>query len=135
MVYTDYQFYKETYKGYTVDESLFDRYLPRASAKLSYLCMGNITEETLEKYNTQVQNATCCVIDILYKLDDAQSKINDPKSGSIKSMSSGGRSITFGNNDTVYTNALGDKQKQDELILDEIREYLYGTDLLYAGVD
>ena len=59
MVYTDYQYYTDTYAGDIVDESLFDRYLQRACVKLNYLCMGHITEETYEQYSSQIQSATC----------------------------------------------------------------------------
>ena len=90
-------------------------------------------EQAVERLR-QLANSNC-MIDILFKLDDAEKKVNDPQKGNIKSMSSGGRSITFGNNETVYSGAVGDREKQNELMLDAIREYLYDTDLLYAGVD
>lgn len=63
----------------------------------------------------------------------ADAKKNDSVAN-IKSMSSGGRSVSFGSNETLIDKVLGDKTAQNHLFYDTVCEYLAGTGLLYAGV-
>lgn len=134
MEYTTYDFYTDEYYGDTVSGSSFAKWQARAADKLNQLCFGHITQEDIEKYGIQIQKATCALIDVLYKLDEAQKNANDPSKGNVKSMSSGGQSVSFGNNETVYTLAMSDPKKQYELMINAVSEYLSSTGLLYAGV-
>ena len=56
------------------------------------------------------------------------------QAGNVKSMSSGGQSISFGSNETLVDKVLNDKTAQNRLCYDTVCEYLSGTGLLYAGV-
>lgn len=134
MGYTTYEFYLNEYYGNSIEESSFNRANAKASDKLNYLCGGRIDDISIETYSEQIQKATCALMDAMKSIDDAVSNANDPKLGNVKSMSSGGQSISFGNNETVYTNAMGDAKAQTILLMDVIREYLYDTGLLYEGV-
>lgn len=134
MEYTTYDFYTNEYYGDTVDESSFAKWQARAADKLNYLCFGHITEEDLEQYSTQIQKATCALMDVLYKIDYAQRNANDTEKGNIKSMSSGVQSISFGSTDTEYTLAMSDQTKQYDLMVNAVSEHLSSTGLLYAGV-
>lgn len=133
MGYSTYDFYKNEYFGDSVDESSFNRANARASDKLNYLCGGRITDDVLAEYPIEIKKATCALMDCMKGIDDAVNNAHDINKGNIKSMSSGGQSISFGNNDTVYTSVMGDIKAQTLLMKNVIREYLYDTDLLYEG--
>lgn len=133
MGYTTYDFYKEKYYGDSIAESLFPKWNDRASEKLDQLTYGNITEDSFKEYDEKIQKATCALVDLLYQIDFKTSHAGDEKGGNIKSMSSGGRSISFGTNETLIDKVLGDKAAQYRLCRETVCEYLSGTGLLYAG--
>ncbi len=132
--FTTFAFYTSTYYGDSVVESLFPKYLEKATDKLNYLTFGNITDDTLATYAAQVSKATCALIDVLFKIDQAISNAVSTDGSNIKSMSSGNRSVTFGDNSTVYDKAMASKDAQLSLMNDAISEYLSDTGLMYAGV-
>lgn len=134
MGYTSYKFYTEEYYGDSIEESLFPKWNDRASEKLDVLTCGNITEGVLKEFDKKIQKATCALADLLYQIDFKTSHASDEKGGNVKSMSSGGRSISFGTNETLIDKVLNDKGAQSWLCYDTVCEYLSGTGLLYAGV-
>lgn len=134
MGYTTYDFYKKKYYGDSIEGSLFPRWEDRASVKLNQLTYGNIDENAKAVYDEEIQKATCALADLLYQIDFKTAHANDTQVGNIKSMSSGGRSISFGTNETLIDKVLGDKAAQTRLCLDVVSEYLSGTGLMYAGV-
>jgi len=134
MKFATYEFYKNTYYGDFVDESSFDKWESRAEDKLRYICGSNLTEETETVYATEIAKATCSLIDILYQIDYATRNASDSTKGNVKSMSSGGQSVTFSSSETLITVVLSDKKAQDKLIYDIVSEKLDGTGLLYMGV-
>lgn len=134
MGYTNYDFYKNEFHGDFVDESSFDKWESRAEDKLRYICGSNLTEETETVYATEIAKATCSLIDILYQIDYATRNATDSTKGNVKSMSSGGQSVTFSSSETLVTVVLSDKKSQDKLMYDIVSEYLHGTGLLYMGV-
>ena len=135
MGYTTYDFYKEKYYGDSIEESLFPKWEDRASMKLDQLTYGNINVETQAEFDEKIQKATCALADLLYQIDYKTVHANDPKNGNVKSMSSGGQSISFGTNETLVDKVLNDKTAQNRLCYDAVCEYLSGTGLLYAGVE
>ena len=134
MKYTTYDFYKEKYYGDSIEESLFPKWESRATDRLDELTYGNITADALEEYSEKIQKATCALADLLYKIDYKTNHANDTNGGNVKSMSSGGQSISFGSNETLIDKVLNDKVAQNRLCYDTVCEYLSGTGLLYAGV-
>ena len=134
MGYTTYEFYKDEYYGDSIEESLFPKWESRATDRLDELTYGNITADALEEYSEKIQKATCALADLLYKIDFKTNHANDTNGGNVKSMSSGGQSISFGSNETLIDKVLNDKVAQNRLCYDTVCEYLYGTGLLYAGV-
>ena len=134
MGYTTYDFYQNQYYGDSIEESLFPKWEDRAAMKLDQLTYGNITEESLQEYDEKIQKATCALVDLLYQIDFKTTHASDEKGGNVKSMSSGGRSISFGTNETMIDKVLNDKTAQNRLCYDPVCEYLSGTGLLYAGV-
>ena len=134
MGYTTYEFYQNEYYGDSIEESLFPKWESRATDRLDELTYGNITEDALEEYNEKIQKAVCALADLLYKIDFKTNHANDTNGGNVKSMSSGGQSISFGSNETLVDKVLNDKVAQNRLCYDTVREYLSGTGLLYAGI-
>lgn len=134
MGYATFEFYEGKYYGDSIEESLFPKWNDRASEKLDCLTYGNITDESLKEYDEKIQKAVCALADLLYQIDYKTSHANDEKGGNVKSMSSGGRSISFGTNETLIDKVLNDKGAQNRLCYDTICDYLSGTGLLYAGV-
>ena len=88
----------------------------------------------MKEFDERIQKATCVLADLLYQIDFKTSHASDEKGGNVKSMSSGGRSISFGTNETLIDKVLNDKAAQNRLCYDTVCEYLAGTGLLYAGV-
>ncbi len=134
MGYTTFEFYRDSYYGDSIEESLFPKWEDRASAKLNQLTYHNINDDTREEFDEQIQKATCALADLLCQIDYKTSHANDEKGGNVKSMSSGGRSISFGSNETLIDKVLSDRKAQSRLCYDTICDYLSGTGLLYAGV-
>lgn len=126
--YTDYDFYKDTYKG-DMPESDFDKLVIRAS----YEVRKNIFNRDIKGYEDEVQLATCSVADILYKIEQLETKKNTTISGkALKSESVGDYSRTFDTSSVsdIETEISSQKSK----ITEELTKYLLDTGLLYRGV-
>lgn len=134
MEYTTYDFYKEKYYGDSISESLFPKWMSRAEDKLNQITFNRIDEKVKQQFDERIQKATCALADLLYMIDYKTNHANDEKVGNIKSMSSGGQSVSFGSNETLVDKVLGDKVAQNRLCYEIVSEFLSGTGLLYAGV-
>ncbi len=134
MGYTTFEFYESKYYGDSIKESLFPKWEDRATMKLDQLTYGHIDDVAKEEFDEQIQKATCALADLLYQIDYKTTHASDEKGGNVKSMSSGGRSVSFGTNETLVDKVLNDKAAQNRLCYDTVCEYLSGTGLLYAGV-
>lgn len=126
--YTDYDFYKNTYKG-DMPETDFDKVIVRAS----YEVQKNIFNRDIKGYEDEAQMATCSVADILLKVEQLENKKNTILSNNnLKSESVGDYSRTF---DTIgIDNVNVEISNQKEKIKEELRRYLLHTGLLYRGV-
>lgn len=133
MAYATYEFYTNTYFGSTVPEDSFNMWQSRATDRLDYLTFKSIDENALTDYATEISKAACCLMDMMYKFQKAEDNATSSDSGNIKSMSSGGESVSFGTNDTVYTANLADPASQMQQERSAIAEYLADTGLMYAG--
>ena len=134
MGYTTFEFYESKYYGDSIKESSFPKWEDRATMKLDQLTYGHIDDAAKEEFDEQIQKATCALADLLYQIDYKTTHASDEKGGNVKSMSSGGRSVSFGSNETLVDKVLNDKAAQNRLCYDSVCEYLSGTGLLYAGV-
>ena len=126
--YTDYNFYKVTYKG-DMPETDFNKVIVRAS----YEVQKNIFNRDIKGYEDEVQMATCSVADILLKVEQLENKKDTILSNNnLKSESVGDYSRTF---DTLgIDNVNVEISNQKEKIKEELRRYLLHTGLLYRGV-
>ena len=131
--YTDYAFYKDTYKG-NMPQDDFDRLVIRAS----YEVQKNIFNRDITGYEDEVQLATCSVADILLKIEKLEARKDKLVSSNsidkiVSSESVGDLSRTFAN-----TSSLNDLEEeisnQKNKIIEEIGLYLIHTGLLYRGV-
>ena len=134
MAITTYEFYKNTYYGDSIEESSFEKWESKAETKLKYLLSGNLTEQAAEEFNEELQEAVCCVADFLFTLDRKKSNPNDVNINSVKSMSSGGQSVSFNASGDEIDAVMDDVSKQNAMLLSMVSEYLYDTGLLYKGV-
>lgn len=126
--YTDYDFYKDTYKG-NMPESDFDRLVIRAS----YEVRKNIFNRPIKGFEEEVQLATCSVADILLKIEQLETKKQTTMSEKrLKSESVANYSRTFETTDMTDIDVQISNQRNK--IIEEIRMYLLDTGLLYRGV-
>ena len=132
---TTYQFYTGTYYGDSVSEADFPKWLSRATDELNFLTNGNITEDALTEFNTEVQKAVCALMDVLFKVDKLSNASDaGTDEANIKSKSSGSESISYGSVDSAYRLAVGDVKAKRSLEFEAIRPYLTNTGLLYWGI-
>nr|DAF60467.1 MAG TPA: Head Tail Connector Protein [Myoviridae sp. ctLq07] len=126
--YTDYDFYKNIYKG-DMPETDFNKVIVRAS----YEVQKNIFNRDIKGYEDEVQMATCSVADILLKVEQLENKKDTILSNNnLKSESVGDYSRTF---DTLgIDNVNVEISNQKEKIKEKLRRYLLHTGLLYRGV-
>lgn len=122
--YTDYAFYRDTYKG-NMPEDDFNRLVIRAS----YEVQKNIFNRDITGYEDEVQLATCSVADILLKIETLENKKDTNISENIvKSESVGDYSRTL--ESTSMSDIEVQISSQKEKIKEEIRMYLLDTGLL-----
>lgn len=131
--YTDYDFYKDTYKG-DMPKTDFDKLVTRASAEVR----KNIFNRDIKDYEDEVQMATCSVADILLKIEQLETRkdklvSSDAVDKVVSSESVGDLSRTFANT-TNLTDLEKEISNQKNKIIEEIRLYLLHTGLLYRGV-
>lgn len=126
--YTDYDFYKSTYKG-NMPKDDFNKLVLRAS----YEVRKNIFNRDVEKYKDEVQIVTCSITDILLKIEQLENKKETILSTkTLKSESIANYSRTF---DTASVDDIDvEISNQKEKIKEELKKYLLFTGLLYRGV-
>ncbi len=132
-----YEYYINEYYGdYFTSETEFNRYKRKAYHKIIYLIGHEISDEDYAEYTDSVNMAICATAEIIAKIDKATTNVETANGGSgiVKSMSSGGESISFDNASSLINSVLADKKAQNQLIYDTIKEYLTGTGLLFQGL-
>jgi len=104
-MYADYEFYQGSYYGDTIAPDAWDKYGTRASDFLDWMTRRQMVNnlpsnaEDLER----IQKACCAVADAFYQIDKIKAAEAsggasvgvEGISGQIKSLSSGGESISF----------------------------------------
>lgn len=125
--YTDYDFYKDTYKG-NMSENEFHETVMDAS----YEVRKNIMDRDYAGYEEEVQLATCSVADILNKINKLKNQKNILMSETrVKSESVGNYSRTL---ETASVSDIDEQiSNQNQKIKESIRKYLAFTGLLYRG--
>lgn len=128
-----YEYYRTNFYGETIEETSFAKWLKRSSDKLNQLTFGK-AEQAAEVFPDKIGDALCALADCMYLVDTEKTRTLNPSAESnIKSMSSGGESITFDAPKSIYQTALQSKLEENKLYRATIAEYLHGTGILYAG--
>ena len=126
--YTDYDFYKSTYKG-NMPKDDFNKLVLRAS----YEVRKNIFNRDVEKYKDEVQIVTCSITDILLKIEQLENKketILSTKTLKSESVANYSRTFDIASVDDIDVEISNQKEK----IKEELKKYLLFTGLLYRGV-
>lgn len=125
--YTDFDFYKNTYKG-NMPESDFNILVSRASLEVRNV----ILNKDIAKHEKEVQIATCSVADILFEIENIKkrkSKLISSESKVIASEQVADLSRTFANATNLkdLDNEISNLEKE---INKEIEKNLFYTGLL-----
>lgn len=159
--YTNYEFYKTLYGEKSVSETDFNRLswdackrIDAATTTVDGIKKLKIAFPTDEDDSETVKRCLCELINILYKLEQAEERVNASQgfvqredgtvsSKLVSSVSAGNESISYSTNNisaaTLIDKALSDKTVQEQLYRDTIAKYLSGVtdkngiNLLYAG--
>lgn len=159
--YVDYEFYKTLYGEKGVSGTDFNRLswdackrIDAATTTVDGIKKLKIAFPTDEDDSETVKRCLCELINILYKLEQAEERVNASQgfvqredgtvsSKLVSSVSAGNESISYSTNNisaaTLIDKALSDKTVQEQLYRDTIAKYLSGVtdkngiNLLYAG--
>lgn len=159
--YADYEFYKTLYGEKSISETDFNRLswdackrIDAATTTVDGIKKLKIAFPTDEDDSETVKRCLCELINILYKLEQAEERVNASQgfvqredgtvsSKLVSSVSAGNESISYSTNNisaaTLIDKALSDKTVQEQLYRDTIAKYLSGVtdkngiNLLYAG--
>lgn len=126
--YTDYDFYKSTYKG-NMPQNDFDKLVLRAS----YEVQKNIFNRNIIVYKDEVQMATCSITDIFLKIEELENKKETILSTQVlksESVANYSRTVDTASTDDIDVEISNQKEK----IKEELKKYLLFTGLLYRGV-
>lgn len=149
MAFVDYEYYCENYNG-DASETAFNKAIGKATATMLQLTFDHIVEQNGEAgqiiggqfvaINAEELDALkmglCSLVDSVISMDTARAQANTGGNGSIKAVSSGGESITYG--ETRYTQALSDKAAEYGLYKDALTLYMrpeiFTVNPFFAGV-
>lgn len=108
MVYADYEYYTDIYKGSILTKALFEAYSDKAQCYIDYITLGR-AEFNL---NENVKKAVCAAAESLY--------LHAGKRGII-SENTDGYSVTYSND-----------ERND--VIEAVKMYLVNTGMFYAAV-
>ncbi len=114
MIYADYTYYKDTYKG-TMPEDDFNRLSRQASAYIENITFGRSEKSYPAKIQNKIKDACCAVADVFYK--------NESDGGEVVSQSVGSWSKQFANSGKTL----------DQKLYNAVEMYLAMTGLMYQG--
>lgn len=127
-MYADYTFYTTSYYGSKIKEADWPKYGTKASDFMDFATCDSLNDNMPTDTTAQdkIKKATCAVADAMKDIDDrkAITASAGTASGAIKSISSGGESITY------------QSSRIDEIITAgeaAIREHLYQAMHLYMS--
>lgn len=121
--YADYAYYKDNFCGRIIEEESFPSVATKASAFIDRLTFNRL--HSAEIVSDEVKMATCAVADRIQTAENLGAlNIN----AAIKSENNDGYSVSYNDSNLIRTQLYAD---YEEAAL----PYLYGTGLLYAGVD
>ena len=131
--YIDYDYYTNTFKGDLIPQKEFEKYAIKASSKVR----NRIFNRDISMFEPEVKNATCSVADMLYSQYLNQKRFKNIVNGTEKMISSekvGDWSRNISNLSIEDLKKLSSNEYVDNLIEEELEDYLFMTGLLYSGV-
>ncbi len=114
MIYADYAYYKEIYKG-TMPEEEFNRLSRQASAYIENITFSRSEKSYPEKIQRKIKDACCAIADVFYK--------NDTEGGEVVSQSVGSWSKQYAASGKTL----------DQKLYNAAEMYLAMTGLMYQG--
>lgn len=116
----DYTYYKETYHGSQLPETLFAYYMNKAEAHLARVTFGRASS-AIEEYEQEIKRCLCSNAETLYMCEERQQK-------AITSEKLENWSVT-------YDVSGFDHLHCNQMMNDNARLYLGNTGLMYCGVE
>jgi hypothetical protein len=134
-LYADYEFYISHYGGTLLDEDGFNCYVGRASSYLNYYTDGQVAKHT---ELDEVQMACCALTEQYSVIDGANtaelnSVTQSMENGFLQSETVGNWTQSFRSGMSSATEAAEYKNEAKKELASIVRQYLYGTGLLYRG--
>jgi hypothetical protein len=137
--YTTYKYYKEEYFGINIPETEFARFTAYSGREIDVITQNKL-QGVIQEDNSlslKIQNAVCSVADLLWKLEQRNSKSGTDEQGAgkmIKSKSVGAISISYEVSEDIEIKNIVTEQDKSREIYRRVAKYLSGTGLLYAGL-
>ncbi len=132
--YISFDYYINTYNGNLIPQQEFNKYATKASNKVRNRILNN---NNIDMFEIQVKNATCSVADILYNQFLNKERLKNISNGSeviISSEKVGDYSRNISNISISDLEKLCSDEYINNLIENELEDYLFFTGLLYSGV-
>lgn len=152
MAYADYEFYKTSFFGNVVPESVFMRFAERASDFIDLLTFDRLADGLPgdERQQKRIKKAVCAAADILYQIDIAEQNAaaaaatgtattlpgGGTTTGIVTSVSSGSESRSYATPQQIGASAkewsavyaaAGDTQKTNALLTKAVLPLLMGV--------
>lgn len=127
-MYTDYEFYTNEYYGDKIPEDEFAKYESNASDFLNFACSDSLKSNlpTRQDPLKKIKKAVCAVADALYSIDARKKEIALMGTGAIKSISSGGESITY-QSSILDSIVIGDYNTRNKYLYNAMYQYMSGV--------
>lgn len=132
--YISFDYYINTYNGNLIPQQEFNKYATKASNKVRNRILNN---NNIDMFEIQVKNATCSVADILYNQFLNKERLKNISNGSeviISIEKVGDYSRNISNISISDLEKLCSDEYINNLIENELEDYLFFTGLLYSGV-
>jgi hypothetical protein len=142
MAMVDYDYYNAGFSGTIItDEDEFNRCLKKATVFLNKLTYSQISQNEGGEYGlwhglqfisftdselSMLKNGLCGLTETIYQLSkvETQSLEGNENNNNIKTRSSGGESISYERQNTVYDEALKDSKKRTALYRSSLMEWI-----------
>lgn len=92
MIYADYTYYKDVYKG-TLSEEDFNRLSRQASAYIDNITFGRASRNNPEKIQNMVKDTCCAITDLYYKSEQGGEVVSQSVGSWSKQYASSGKTI------------------------------------------
>ncbi|MCM1024416.1 MAG: hypothetical protein NC395_10215 [Prevotella sp.] len=119
MIYADFQYYKDFFKGKLIPAEDFDHAAIPATQYINNVTFGRIGSNVTDA----VKNACCAAAEIYYRCDMSEAALEAAGKSSEKT---GDHSVTYAKSDFSYSS-------KDKQLSKAVRLWLGSTGLLYRG--